>query len=183
MVIAMDRNHDPGPGGYRKARRCVEIAGRLRIPVVTLVDMRGADPSAESEASGLAWEIAAMFEAMLRSPAPTVSIVTGEGGSGGALAFATADEMLIFRDAIFSVIAPEGAAEILWRDVTKAPQAARSLRLTANDLLDLGIANEVIHAPLRDETVRAVIALSLDRVTANTGDDPATARQQRWRGR
>jgi acetyl-CoA carboxylase carboxyl transferase subunit beta len=183
MVIAMDRNHDPGPGGYRKARRCVEIAGRLHIPVVTLVDMRGADPSAESEASGLAWEIAAMFEAMLRTPTPAVSIVTGEGGSGGALAFATADELLIFRDAIFSVIAPEGAAEILWRDVTKAPQAARSLRLTADDLLDLGIADEVIRAPLKDETVRAVIAVSLDRVTTNLADDPAAARQQRWRRR
>ncbi|MGH2805752.1 MAG: carboxyl transferase domain-containing protein [Actinomycetota bacterium] len=183
MVIAMDRNHDPGPDGYRKARRCVDIAGRLDIPVVTLVDMRGADPSAESEASGLAWAIAALIETMLQTPASVISIVTGEGGSGGALAFATGDELLIFQDAIFSVIAPEGAAEILWRDATMAPQAARFLRLTATELHDLGIADAVIRSPLNDETVRAVIALAIDRARERTGDDRAAARQQRWRRR
>jgi acetyl-CoA carboxylase carboxyl transferase subunit beta len=183
MVIAMDRNRDPGPDGYRKARRCVQIAGRLQIPVVTLVDMRGADPSAESEASGLAWEIAALMEALLESPTPVVSIVTGEGGSGGALAFATADELMIFSDAIFSVIAPEGAAEILWRDVTKAPQAARFLRLTADDLLEFGIADQVIRSPLSDESIRAVVAQAIDRVHSRTSDDKGAARQERWRRR
>lgn len=176
LAIALERDHHPGPHGFRKARRCLDIAARLRIPVVTLVDTRGADPSAPSEAGGIAWEIARLFEAMLRAPVPILSFVTGEGGSGGALAFATGDRLIAFGRSIFSVIGPEGAAEILWRDGGRASEAAAALRLTATDLLDLGIADEVVGGPATPEAIRYAIATQLDDVTWNSA-----ARRERWR--
>lgn len=181
MWIATDRQQSPGPAGYAKARRCVEIAGRLRIPVITLVDMRGADPSGPSEAGGLAWEIASLFEAMLRCPSPVAAIVTGEGGSGGALAFATADELVIFHDSIFSVIAPEGAAEILWRDDARAPDAARALRLTARDLEELGIADWVVDAHLSPDSIRFVVTEVLSHLRGPAGEGWSAGRRHRWR--
>ena len=181
LTLALDRDHHPGPHGFRKARRCVAIAGRLRIPVVTFIDTRGADPSADSEAHGVAWEIAQLFEAMLQTPVPVVAIVTGEGGSGGALAFGAGDRLLAFSRSIFSVIGPEGAAEILWRDAARAPDAARALKLTARDLLDIGIADEIIEGTATSEAVAFAIASALDEL----GDEPdrASARRARWRTR
>jgi acetyl-CoA carboxylase carboxyl transferase subunit beta len=176
LAIALDRDHHPGPHGFRKARRCLDIATRLRIPVITLVDTRGADPSAPSEAGGIAWEIARLFEAMLRAPVPILSFVTGEGGSGGALAFATSDKLIAFDRSIFSVIGPEGAAEILWRDGARASEAAAALRLTATDLLNLGIADEVVPGTATPEAIRYAIAAQLNDVT---GD--GAARRRRWR--
>ncbi len=181
--IALDPQHAPTPAGFRKARRCLEVAGRLDLPLVTLVDTRGADPSASSEAAGIAWEIARLFEAMLTVPVPTLAIVTGEGGSGGALAFATTDRLVAFEDSIFSVIAPEGAAEILWKDTTRAPEAARNLKLTASDLRDLGIADDVEPGPLDAASVKNAVTYHLDLLTSEPprGAELAADRRRRWR--
>lgn len=184
LAIALDRAFSPGPGGFRKARRCVEIAARLRLPIVTIVDTRGADPSEESENHGIAGEIARLFEAMLTAPVPTLSIVTGEGGSGGALAFAAADRLLAYEDSIFSVIGPELAAEILWRDTARAPEAAALLRLTAHDLVELGIADELVAEAFTADSLIRTVAYHLARLDEDdvSGDELALRRQRRWRG-
>jgi acetyl-CoA carboxylase alpha subunit len=124
-----------------------------------------------------------LFEAMLTIDVPVISIVTGEGGSGGALAFATGDRLLIYRDATFTVIAPEGAAQILWRDPSRAPEAARLQRLTAHDLQDLGIADEVVESRLTPEGLASVLAYHLARLEEErvAGGDWARSRQTRWR--
>ncbi len=183
VLIALDRDHAPTPAGYRLARRAVKIAERLDLPIVTIVDTRGADPSEDSEASGIAWEIAALFEALLETPVPVLSVVTGEGGSGGALAFATGDVLVAYEDSIFSVIGPEAAAEILWRDGTKGEKAASLLKLTAHDLLGFGIADHLAPAPLEAESFRSLLAYHLDGLvkdgTPNGGR--AAARRERWR--
>jgi acyl-CoA carboxylase subunit beta len=183
MMIALDHAHAPGPRAYRKARRAVKIAERLALPLVTLVDTPGADPSEESEAGGIAWEIAALFEAMLSAAVPTLSVVTGEGGSGGALAFATTDRLLIYEDAYFSVIAPESAAEIIWRDADRGEEAARLLKLTAHDLLTLGIADDVLAGPLLDEQSRQAIAYHLGALLDEdlSGQERSKRRRERWR--
>lgn len=183
LVIALDHGVPPGPGGFRKARRCLEIAERLRLPVATIVDTRGADPSPAAENAGIAWEIARLFEAMLTVPVPVISVVTGEGGSGGALAFAAGDRLLIYRDAVFSVIGPEAAAQILWRDAGRAPDAARLQRLTAHDLQDLGIADEVVESTLTPEGLASVLAYHLARLEEEraAGRNWAYDRQTRWR--
>ena len=157
VVIAADRRARPAPeagetasagrhrpAGYRLARRAIALAGRLGRPLLTFVDTAGADPGAEAEADGIAREIALTFAAMDGLPTPSVSVCVGEGGSGGALALAYADRLLIQAHAIFSVIAPEGAAAILERDAAKAPELAARLRLTSTDLLDLGIVDEIV---------------------------------------
>ena len=181
VVLALNRNHAPGPGAYRKARRCLALADRLAIPVVTLVDTRGADPSERSEAGGIAWEIAATTEAMLSAQVPIVSIVTGEGGSGGALALSVGDVLLAHAGSIFSVIAPEAAAEILWRDADRGPEAARMLRLTATDLIELGIADGAIGGPLDGPSLAATVAYHLDLLRDEASR--ATARRGRWRNK
>lgn len=179
VLMALDRSAAPGPGAFRKARRCLRVAGRLRLPVVTLVDTPGADPSEPSEAGGIAWEIAALFDDMLSAGIPVVSIVLGEGGSGGALAFATADVLLAYQDAIFSVIGPEAAAAILWRDKDRAPEAARALKLTAADLVELGIADGLLAAPVSATSMADAVAYHLDRTTGP--GDRGAARRERWR--
>lgn len=183
MAIALDPEQSPLPAGYRKTCRCLRIAERLGLPVVTLIDTRGADPSARSEAAGIAWTIGRLFEAMLTLRVPSLAVVTGEGGSGGALAFAAADRVVAFEDSIFSVIAPEGAAEILWRDASRAPEAARALRLTASDLKELGIADEVVAAPLEAASLKKAVTYHLDLLlTERSGDaDPSAERRMRWR--
>lgn len=179
LVISLDRDHHPGPAGFRKARRCLDIAARLRIPVVTLVDTRGADPSADSEAGGIAGEIARLFEAMLRVPVQVLSFVTGEGGSGGALAFAAADRLIAFERSVFSVIGPEGAAEILWRDANRVEEAAAALRLTATDLVKLGIADELVTGVATPEVLKHEIVNQLGAYLAF--GDVTAIRRQRWR--
>lgn len=184
MAIALDKQFTPGPGGFRKARRCIEIAGRLGIPIVTIVDTRGADPSEGSEREGIAWEIARLFEAMLTIQVPILSIVTGEGGSGGALAFAAADVLLAYESSVFSVIGPELAAEILWRDPSRAPDAARRLRLTAHDLLDLGIADALLAEPFTAESLIRAVAYHLAELDERSvsNEELTARRQRRWRG-
>lgn len=143
VVIAMDRSR-PGPTGYRLARRAMTLAERLSLPVLTLIDTPGAEPGPEAEAGGIASEIAATLAAMAHLPVPSVSVCVGEGGSGGALALAFADRLLMLEHAVFSVISPEGAATILDRSARAAPQRAEQLKLTAGDLLSLGVIDSVI---------------------------------------
>lgn len=184
VVLALDRTDLPGPGAYRKAVRCLDIAARLRLPVVTLVDTRGADPSEKSEAGGIAWAIASLFEKMLTTPVPIVSVVTGEGGSGGALAFATGDVLIAYADSIFSVIAPQLAAEILWRDAGRAPDAARLLKPTAHDLHRLGVADEVLSEPVGAASLRDVVAYHLAGLDdAWDAEETVARRRARWRSK
>ncbi|MFC0006525.1 acetyl-CoA carboxylase carboxyltransferase subunit alpha [Micromonospora siamensis] len=135
------------PAGHRKALRLMRLAARLGLPVVTLVDTPGADPGVDAEEQGQAAAIAESILTMTALPTPVVAVVTGEGGSGGALALAVADRVLMLRRAVYSVISPEGCAAILWPDSPAAPRAARALRLTAADLSRLGVVDQIVSEP------------------------------------
>ncbi|MEU4781170.1 acetyl-CoA carboxylase carboxyltransferase subunit alpha [Micromonospora sp. NPDC023633] len=135
------------PAGHRKALRLVRLAARLGLPVVTLVDTPGADPGVRAEEQGQAAAIAENILALTVLPTPVVAVITGEGGSGGALALAVADRVLMLEHAVYSVISPEGCAAILWPDRGAAPQAARALRLTGPDLCRLGIVDDLVPEP------------------------------------
>ncbi|MGW3242244.1 carboxyltransferase subunit alpha [Streptomyces sp. NPDC001070] len=135
------------PAGYRKAARLMRTAAKLGMPVVTLIDTPGANPGPEAESGGQALAIAENLRLMSRLPVPVVAVITGEGGSGGALAFAVADRVLVSANGIYSVISPEGCAAILWKDPGAAPAAAAALRLHARDLLRLGIVDGVVPEP------------------------------------
>ncbi len=158
VVVGHQKGHDtrelvarnfgmPHPEGYRKALRLLTHAERLGLPVVTLVDTPGAYPGVAAEERGQAGAIAEIIARSARLRVPVLSVVTGEGGSGGALALATSDRLLVLENSFFSVISPEGCAAILWRTAKAAPEAARALRITADDLLELGIADAVVAEP------------------------------------
>ena len=149
----------PRAAGYRKLRRALGLARRLGLPVVSLIDTPGADPSPASERGGLAGEIAETFVAMLEVAGPTVAVVTGEGGSGGALAIGCTDRLLLQDDAVFEVIAPEGAAAILHRDPTRAEEVAGQLQPTAPQLRRLGIADRLLPGPTTLDPATAATAL------------------------
>lgn len=138
----------PNPEGYRKAVRLFKQAEKLAIPIVTLVDTPGANPSLPAEERGQAQAIAESIAVMLSVRTPTVTVITGEGGSGGALAIAVADRLLMLEHSIFTVASPEAAASILWRDAGQAPAAAESMKITAADLTELGIVDGVIAEPV-----------------------------------
>ncbi len=135
------------PDGYRKAMRLAKLAERFGLPVVTFVDTPGAYPGREAEERGQAEAIAKSLEFFSRLATPVVVVVTGEGGSGGALAIAVGDRILMMENAVYSVISPEGCAGILWRDGKKAPEAAEALKITAGDLLRLGAIDEIVKEP------------------------------------
>src|ERR671913_1727453 len=135
------------PEGYRKAARLIELADRFELPVISFVDTAGAYPGIEAEERGQAEAIARSTEACLALGAPNVALIIGEGGSGGAIALATANKVLMLEHAIYSVISPEGAASILWRDPTRAQDAATSMKITAQDLLRLGILDAIVPEP------------------------------------
>jgi len=135
------------PEGYRKAVRVMELADRFGLPVITLVDTAGAYPGVGAEERGQAEAIARSTETCLRLRVPILSIIIGEGGSGGAIAIATANRVYMLEHSIYSVISPEGAASILWRDSTRAKDAATSMKITAQDLLELGIIDGIIPEP------------------------------------
>lgn len=178
-AIALDRHTGDGrprPAGFRAARRLLALAARLQMPVLTIVDTPGADPSHESERTGVAGEIARTFAAVTGHPRPTVSLVVGEGGSGGALAFAAADRLLLTEGAIFSVIGPEGAAAILHRDAARAPEVAEQLKLTGPDLVDLGIVDGVVG----DDDAVGAVARALAEATAGEGRARFDAATARW---
>jgi acetyl-CoA carboxylase carboxyl transferase subunit alpha len=136
------------PEGYRKARRLIELAGRFGLPLLTFVDTAGAYPGIDAEARGQAEAIARSIEACLEAPVPVVATIVGEGGSGGAIALAAGDRVLMLEHAIYAVITPEGCASILWRDAAEAATAAEALRLTAEDLRRLRLIDTVIPEPL-----------------------------------
>ncbi|HZF77237.1 MAG TPA: acetyl-CoA carboxylase carboxyltransferase subunit alpha [Acetobacteraceae bacterium] len=158
-VLGTEKGHDTDsrvrhnfgmarPEGYRKARRVIELAGRFGLPILSFVDTAGAFPGIEAEARGQAEAIARSIEAGLEAPVPFVATIIGEGGSGGAIALASADRVLMLEHAVYSVISPEGCASILWRDAAEAPQAAEALRLTAEDLRKLALVDAVVPEPL-----------------------------------
>jgi acyl-CoA carboxylase subunit beta len=167
VVVGFDRRgaRDGGrPGqavaaGYRQLRRAIDLAARHDLPVIALVDTPGADPSPGSDRAGLATAIAETFVATLSVAAPTVAVVTGEGGSGGALAIAATDRLLIQDDAVFEVIAPEGAAAILHRDRGRAEEVAGQLAPTAADLRRLGVVDRIVPGPTTFDPTAAASAL------------------------
>jgi acetyl-CoA carboxylase carboxyl transferase subunit alpha len=136
------------PEGYRKAVRLMEMADRFAIPVLALVDTAGAYPGIGAEERGQAEAIARSTEACLALGVPNIAVILGEGGSGGAIAIATASRVLMLEHAIYSVISPEGAASILWRDTARAQDAATSMKITAQDLLRFGIIDHIVEEPI-----------------------------------
>jgi acetyl-CoA carboxylase carboxyl transferase subunit alpha len=135
------------PEGYRKAARLMDMADHFEIPVIALIDTAGAYPGIGAEERGQAEAIARSTEACLRIGVPNIAAIIGEGGSGGAIAVATANRVMMLEHAIYSVISPEGAASILWRDTTKAQEAASSMKITAQDLLRFGVVDTIIPEP------------------------------------
>ena len=132
------------PEGYRKVQRLYKLASKFNLPVITLVDTAGAYPGKEAEARGQAEAIAKLILVSLRIESPIISVIIGEGGSGGAIALATADKILMLKNSIYSVISPEGCASILWRDPSKVKLAADSLNLTADNCKKFGVIDEII---------------------------------------
>jgi acetyl-CoA carboxylase carboxyl transferase subunit alpha len=180
----------PHPEGYRKAIRVFALAERLGLPVVTFVDTPGAFPGAASEERGVAEAIARSISMLTRLQVPVVVVITGEGGSGGALALAAGDVVLALENAIYSVISPEGCASILWRSAEAAQEAAVAMRLTAGEQLTLGVVDEVVPEPGEGaqsdpaETARglaAAIRRQLDRLAEVPVEDLLEARYARYR--
>jgi len=174
------------PEGYRKARRLIELAGRFGLPVLTFVDTSGAFPGIDAEARGQAEAIARSIEACLDAPVPVVATIIGEGGSGGAIALAAGDAVLMMEHAIYSVISPEGCAAILWKDAAQAAAAAEALKLTAEDLKRLKLIDTVVPEPLggahRDpEAAIAAVGEAVQAaLTPLLAVDPTVLRARRW---
>ncbi|WP_299425075.1 acetyl-CoA carboxylase carboxyltransferase subunit alpha [uncultured Shimia sp.] len=173
VVIGQEKGHDTKsrishnfgmarPEGYRKAVRLMEMADKFGLPVVTLVDTAGAYPGKGAEERGQSEAIARSTEMCLQIGVPLISVIIGEGGSGGAVAFATANRVAMLEHSVYSVISPEGCASILWKDSTKMREAAEALRVTAQDLEQLGVADRVIAEPMggahrdREATMQSV---------------------------
>lgn len=201
MVLGHQKGHDtaelvrrgfgmPSPAGYRKAVRLMRLAAKLRLPVVTLVDTPGAHPGLDAEERGQAHAIADCLRTMGGLPVPVVSVITGEGGSGGALALAVADRVLVCENATYSVISPEGCAAILWRDPGAAADAAGALRVDARSLLRLGVVDGVVPEPdggaHRDPVrasglVRSAVVCALRELRACGGRELVADRRRRFR--
>jgi acetyl-CoA carboxylase carboxyl transferase subunit alpha len=173
------------PEGYRKARRLIELAGRFNLPLLTFVDTSGAFPGIDAEARGQAEAIARSTMACLEAPVPIVATIIGEGGSGGAIALATGDRVLMLEHAVYSVISPEGCASILWRDAAQAATAAEALKLTASDLKALRLIDQIVMEPLGGAhrepagAVAAVGAAIAEALTPLLSLDPAALRAHR----
>lgn len=159
IVMGQEKGHDletrikynfgmAKPEGYRKAQRMMDLANKFHLPIISFVDTAGAYPGVDAEARGQAEAIAASIEKCLQVKTPVISVIIGEGGSGGAIAIATANRVLMLEHSIYSVISPEGCASILWRSGDKTKEATEALRLTAQDLKALGIIDEIIKEPL-----------------------------------
>ena len=175
------------PEGYRKAIRLMDLADRFGLAVVTLVDTPGAYPGKGAEERGQAEAIARSTEKCLAIGVPLVSVIIGEGGSGGAVAFATADRVAMLEHSIYSVISPEGCASILWKDAEKMREAAEALRLTAQDLLALGVVDRIIREPRggaqrnKPETIARVGATIAELLAEADGKKPDALRKARRR--
>lgn len=177
------------PEGYRKAIRLMEMAGRFGLPVVTLVDTSGAFPGIEAEERGQAEAIARSTEACLALPVPMVAVIVGEGGSGGAVALASAERVLMFEHAVYSVISPEGCASILWRTAEKAPEAAEAMKVTAQHLKRLKVIDRIIKEPVggahRDPKAASValgtaLGEELDALSKKTSAELIRLREERF---
>ena len=196
MLIGHEKGHDVQsrlkhnfgmgkPEGYRKAVRLMEMAGRFGLPVVTLVDTSGAFPGIEAEERGQAEAIARATQACLDLPVPMVATIVGEGGSGGAVALASAERVMMLEHAVYSVISPEGCASILWRTAEKAPDAAEAMKVTAQNLKELGVIDRIVPEPLggahRDHAAAAdALATALDEeLNALSGQDAAQLQARR----
>ena len=200
MVIGHEKGHDTQtrlqrnfgmarPEGYRKAIRLMELAGRFGVPVVTLIDTPGAYPGKGAEERGQSEAIARSTETCLRIGVPLVACIIGEGGSGGAVAFASGDKVLMLEHSIYSVISPEGCASILWKDAEKMKEAAEALRLTAQDLHQLGVIDRIVREPTggahrdRAGTVEAMgkaIATELDALAKRDPGALVSARRKKF---
>jgi acetyl-CoA carboxylase carboxyl transferase subunit beta len=201
MIIGHQKGHStaelvrrkfgmPSPAGYRKARRLMRLAAKLAIPLITLVDTPGAYPGVEAEETGQAHAIAECVRTMGGLPVPVVSVITGEGGSGGALGLAVADQVLVCENGIYSVISPEGCAAILWRSAEAVGSAAEALRLDARSLLRLGAVDGVVPEPdggahrdpeAASARVRAAVVAALRELVGKTGEELVRTRRQRFR--
>jgi acetyl-CoA carboxylase carboxyl transferase subunit alpha len=198
VVIGHEKGHDTKsriernfgmarPEGYRKAIRLMDLADRFNLPVITLVDTPGAYPGKGAEERGQAEAIARSTEKCLTIGVPLVSVIIGEGGSGGAVGFATADRLAMLEHSIYSVISPEGCASILWKDPEKMREAAEALKLTAQDLLALGVCDRIVPEPTggaqRDKTtsIGRVGEALRDMIAELDGSDRATLRSARRR--
>jgi acetyl-CoA carboxylase carboxyl transferase subunit alpha len=201
MVIGQQKGRDtrenvernfgmPHPEGYRKAERLMRQAERLHMPVVTLIDIPGASAGLQDEERGQSEAIASSIACMLSVRVPTLAVVIGEGGSGGALAIACADRLLMLQHSTFYVASPEAAAAILWHDAAKAPEAAHNMKITARDLVELGIVNGVVPEPLggahRDRAEAAQLLTSaigdgLDALVRLPTDELLARRYEKYR--
>jgi acetyl-CoA carboxylase carboxyl transferase subunit beta len=169
VAVAAEIGQRPTPDGYRLATRAYRLAARLRLPVLSLVDTPGADPGPASEQDGIAAAMGEALDALLACPTPTIALVHGEGGSGGALAAATADLVLVTADSYFAAIGPEGAAAALRKP---ADECADLMRITPADLLTLGFADALVEP--------AAVAGHLDRLTDSPDSDRLARRIRRW---
>ncbi len=198
MVIGHEKGHDTKsriehnfgmarPEGYRKAIRLMDMADRFGLPIITLVDTPGAYPGRGAEERGQSEAIARATEKCLNVKVPLVSVIIGEGGSGGAVALAAANTLMMLEHSVYSVISPEGCASILWKDAGKMREAAEALHLTAQDLLRLGVADHIIPEPVggaqrdRDATIANVGEALEKALSLLEGRKPGTLRQQRRR--
>ena len=177
------------PEGYRKAARLLDLADRFKLPVITLVDTAGAYPGKGAEERGQSEAIARATEKCLQIGVPLISVIIGEGGSGGAVAFATANRVAMLEHSIYSVISPEGCASILWKDAEKMREAAEALRLTAQDLKQLGVTDRIIPEPLGGahrnwsatiEAVSAEISSMLKELSGKDAKALITDRRQKF---
>lgn len=171
------------PEGYRKAIRLMEMASRFGLPVVTLVDTSGAFPGVEAEERGQAEAIARSTEACLALGVPMVAAIVGEGGSGGAVALASAERVLMLEHAVYSVISPEGCASILWRTAEKAPEAAEAMKVTAQDLLALKVIDRIVPEPMggahrNPASTAAALGKAISQELSSLAGKPAEALRQ-----
>lgn len=181
----------PKPEGYRKAQRLMKMAEKFKMPVVTFIDTPGAYPGVGAEERGQSEAIAYSLYLMASLKTPIISVVIGEGGSGGALAIGVADRLLMLQYAIYSVISPEGCATILWKSAEKAEDAAEAMRITAGHLNDLGLVDEVLQEPLggahrnpveMGEVIRNAVLKNIEELEALSLDELLEQRQQRMAG-
>src|SRR5215469_6002291 len=180
----------PNPEGYRKALRCMKIAEKFARPVIAIIDVTAAYPGLGAEERGQAEAIARNLREMARLRVPSISVITGEGGSGGALGLAVASRVLILENAVYSVIPPEGAAAIMWRDANQKQQAAEALRISAPQVLELGCVDEIVPEPPEGahadpegaaSLLGAALRRHLDELKAMPVDEMVAARQAKFR--
>ena len=202
VVIGHEKGHDTKsriernfgmarPEGYRKAVRLMDLADRFGLPVITLVDTPGAYPGKGAEERGQSEAIARATEKCLSLKVPLVAVIIGEGGSGGAVAFATANRVVMLEHSIYSVISPEGCASILWKDAEKMREAAEALRLTAQNLKELGVCDRIVKEPIGGahrnrataiEAVGKTIGVMLGELDGKSGKDIRDARRKKYLG-